>query len=188
MAKSPFNSFATSKILSELFNTSTVCVYGLYLRHKKCKKWPKLRSQNTWRWTAFWCRRRWPSQTQWHFPGSQCKSTVSGRWSPGLKSFKTSLQLRRMSNHDLSAANRVLLQLKKRKRAGFDAVHHKLELCSWREKASPVNLLWNVFTCNNFVSSFTWTFCKMFSFPMKLIVLTFIWSPSWQRPNSTVKK
>ena len=38
MAKSPFSSFATSKILSELFSTSTVCVYGLYLRHKKCKK------------------------------------------------------------------------------------------------------------------------------------------------------
>ena len=31
IARSPFNSFAMSKILSELFNTSTVWVYGLYL-------------------------------------------------------------------------------------------------------------------------------------------------------------
>ena len=111
MARSPFSSFAISKILSELFSTSTVCVYGLYLRQKECKKWLQLRSQNTSRWTAFWCRRRWPSQTQWHFPESQCKSTASGMWSPRLKSFRTSLQLRRMSNHDLSAANRFLLQL-----------------------------------------------------------------------------
>ena len=38
MARSPFSSFAIPKILSELFSTSTVCVYGLYLRQKECKK------------------------------------------------------------------------------------------------------------------------------------------------------
>ena len=35
IARSPFNSFAMSKILSELFNTSTVWVYGLYLSSSK---------------------------------------------------------------------------------------------------------------------------------------------------------